>query len=437
MHAETWQNTFFLLLLDLEQKIEQLKERRDELQNQFFNWARIRIRTRALQTEFIGNPRSTSGSLARSVGIVALVSGTVAIPFTIGMSGVYGKAVATGAVAAIATGAAGAAIYAGIVAAAVDLGGVMGAAATLTCAVAAATAAGIDAKCIITLSPGINLNAALAGVAITIPLTLGMSVVYGEAVLTGAVAAVAAGAAGAAGAVAAAGAVVVAAASAVEAAKATEATPTAGATGATAAAGGLIALAVVGRAGAVASRLETKLHVLFIQDGAALLGLKLKSDLLKHCVADLAVYCREYTDQVLSSRLMAREVPFLRDILRKREAVFELNVGFTRFLGLLERLLQFTPYNEDSKIISRQILHEYELTEGPNDEEIRAMIVDFIEKEFTFSFFESSDHPGGSKYGKMRPLLTELPPGVTLPGSWLMYDDLPHVDPHVTEVSKG
>ena len=434
-----------MLLLDLEQKIEQLKKRRDQLQNQFFNWARIGIRIRALQTEFVTNPRGTS--LGRSVGMAALVGGGISVPFTFGMSMVYSKNVAIRAVAAVATGAAGAAVYGGVFAA------VVGRRRTFIGLIRAAVAP----------AAAFGWKAALVGAAIAMPYTLGMSVPYGNAIVTGAVAAVAAGAAGAVAAAAAgavgavaagtvaagaaaggavavseagAGAVVpeavaagavVAVAVAAAGALATGAAAagavatgalaagavTVGAVGvhavvgagagdeddpriaaAAAAAGALAGVAALATGAVGAAGVGTELYLHFVQDKRALQELKSKVDLLKQCVADLAAYCREQRNQVLSSRRMAREFPFLCDIvLRKREEEVralrltpqaplekELNIPFTRLLNLLEDLLQCEPGNEDSRRISRQILDE--LHEDPNDEQIRAMIVDFVKREF-------------------------------------------------------
>lgn len=121
----------------------------------------------------------------------------------------------------------------------------------------------------------------------------------------------------------------------------------------------------------------------------------LESDqkLLGNCVVDFAVFCRDHIDSVLSSELVEGEFSFLLDVLRGAHSLGaaesvrvpillaeEMNIHDTRVSTLMEQLLRSTA-NQELSSITQQILRE--LREGPNDEEIRTMIMNFIQAKFT------------------------------------------------------
>ena len=145
-------------------------------------------------------------------------------------------------------------------------------------------------------------------------------------------------------------------------------------------------------------KMQSRTTEAIVQDRKVFQELQPKADYLKQCVADLAIFCRKHTEPVLSSRHMEGEFHSLRDVLRKQEVkvpvlrltlpVFiqeEVNVHFTRLCHSLERLRQASA-NEGILTIIGGILDE--LHEGPEDEEIRTMIVNFVEKEFAMIFFQ-------------------------------------------------
>lgn len=121
----------------------------------------------------------------------------------------------------------------------------------------------------------------------------------------------------------------------------------------------------------------------------------LESDqkLLGNCVVDFAVFCRDHIDSVLSSELVEGEFRFLLDVLRGAHSLGaaesvrlpillaeEMNIHNTRLSILKEQLLLSTT-NQELSSITKQILRE--LREGPNNEEIRTMIMNFIQAKFT------------------------------------------------------
>ena len=75
----------------------QLKEQRDEIQNQFLHWAHSRKRNRALLTELVTQLRRPALS---GTAVAALVAGALAIPLTFGTSMAFGAAATAAAVGA-------------------------------------------------------------------------------------------------------------------------------------------------------------------------------------------------------------------------------------------------------------------------------------------------------------------------------------------------
>ena len=115
--------------------------------------------------------------------------------------------------------------------------------------------------------------------------------------------------------------------------------------------------------------------------------------LLGDRVADFAVFCCDHIDFVLSSELVDSEFSFMLYVLRGTHSPGaaantqvplsklleeELNIIDTRVITLTQLL--HSAANEEVSSIIQQILHE--LHEGPNDEEVPTMIMNFIEAEF-------------------------------------------------------
>ena len=121
----------------------------------------------------------------------------------------------------------------------------------------------------------------------------------------------------------------------------------------------------------------------------------IKKDVLGKCVAEYAVLCSvKDIDSALCSRLVGDEFGFLLDILRRtrshgaaeegevpRPSVphEEVKIQFERVSNFLEQL-QHSTNNDEASRITQQILDE--LQECPNDEEIKARIMNFIETKF-------------------------------------------------------
>ena len=109
---------------------------------------------------------------------------------------------------------------------------------------------------------------------------------------------------------------------------------------------------------------------------------KVSSDarLLGKCVASLSICCRNHTEQVLTSKVMAREFPFLIDILRESGSEFHRE-SKSMLQALIKRELNIHSKEFQSLLTTnREILQE--LHEGPSQDEIQEMIVDFIKVEF-------------------------------------------------------
>lgn len=109
---------------------------------------------------------------------------------------------------------------------------------------------------------------------------------------------------------------------------------------------------------------------------------KVSSDarLLGKCVASLSICCRNHTEQVLTSKVMAREFPFLIDILRESGSEFHRE-SKSMLQALIKRELNIHSKGFQSLLTTnREILQE--LHEGPSQDEIQEMIVDFIKVEF-------------------------------------------------------
>ena len=105
------------------------------------------------------------------------------------------------------------------------------------------------------------------------------------------------------------------------------------------------------------------------------------------------MFCRDHIDSVLSSELVEGEFRILLGILRVTRSSGaaantqvpmlleeEVNIHDTRVSSLMEQLRSSTG-NQELSLIVQQILQE--LREGPNVEEIRTMIMNFIEAKFT------------------------------------------------------
>lgn len=130
-----------------------------------------------------------------------------------------------------------------------------------------------------------------------------------------------------------------------------------------------------------------------VQDKFACQGLESDQKLLGNCVVDFAVFCRDHVDSVLSSEVVEDEFRFLLDILRGTNSPGaaenvqvpklldeEVNIHDTRVSTLMEQLCRSTA-NQELSSITQQILRE--LREGPNDGEIRTMIMNFIQAKFS------------------------------------------------------
>ena len=129
------------------------------------------------------------------------------------------------------------------------------------------------------------------------------------------------------------------------------------------------------------------------EDKLACLWLYSSLHRLENCVADFAVFCRDHIDSVLSSDRVDGEFRFLLSILRGTHSPGtaantrvplpilldkEVNFHETRVSTLMDQLGRYAA-NQEARITD-QILHN--LQEGPNDEEIRTMIMTFIEAKF-------------------------------------------------------
>lgn len=127
--------------------------------------------------------------------------------------------------------------------------------------------------------------------------------------------------------------------------------------------------------------------------------LQLKADSPKQPLAGLADFCQENTDSVLSSRHLEGEFHLLSRMLQKQEPEDpertegrtlpnfikdELEKHYTSIRQPLELLSTSQNDEELSENICR-ILENLKV--GPGEQEIRAMISSFIEKEFEASFF--------------------------------------------------
>lgn len=132
------------------------------------------------------------------------------------------------------------------------------------------------------------------------------------------------------------------------------------------------------------------------EDVHALIELRSSLCLLEDRVADFAVFCRDHIDLVLSSELVDSEFRFLLYVLRGAHSPGaaantqlplsillldeKMNIIVTRVSTLLEQLGRSTA-NQEVSSVTQQILDE--LPEGPNDEEVPTMIMNFIEAKFT------------------------------------------------------
>jgi len=128
------------------------------------------------------------------------------------------------------------------------------------------------------------------------------------------------------------------------------------------------------------------------EDKNACQNLKIHQERLGRCAADFAVFGRDHIDSVLSSELLKGEFSSLLYILRGTHSPKaagnaqvplhmlldeEVNIHLTRVSTLMA---QFNLANEELSSITQEILHE--LQEGPNDDEIQTMIMNFIEAKF-------------------------------------------------------
>lgn len=131
------------------------------------------------------------------------------------------------------------------------------------------------------------------------------------------------------------------------------------------------------------------------EDVHALTELRSSLCLLEDRVADFAVFCRDHIDLVLSSELVDGEFRFLLYVLRGAHSPGaaantqvplstlldeKMNIIVTRVSTLLEQLGRSTA-NQEVSSVTQQILDE--LPEGPNDEEVPTMIMNFMEAKFT------------------------------------------------------
>lgn len=130
------------------------------------------------------------------------------------------------------------------------------------------------------------------------------------------------------------------------------------------------------------------------EDKLACKGLYSSLRLLEECVAEFAVFCRDHIDLVLSSKLVEGEFRFLLCILRgthsPRAAANapvplpvlldeEVNIHAKRVDTLMEQL-KHSKTNREALATTRKVVDKF--PEGPNDEEIRTMIMNFIEAKF-------------------------------------------------------
>lgn len=164
---------------------------------------------------------------------------------------------------------------------------------------------------------------------------------------------------------------------------------------------GAAAAAGVGAAGAVFNKwnMQRKAKEEIIKERKVFDELQLKADSLKKPLAGLADFCRKHTDSVLSSRHLEGEFHLLSRMLQKQEpedpectegrklANFikdEVEKHYTSIRQPLELLSTSQNDEEISENICR-ILEQLKV--GPGEQEIRAMISSFIEKEFADNFF--------------------------------------------------
>lgn len=133
------------------------------------------------------------------------------------------------------------------------------------------------------------------------------------------------------------------------------------------------------------------------EDKNACQELERSQNLLGDCVADFAVFCRDHVDSVLSSDLVDGEYRFLLYILRgthspgaaasARVPLRPLPIVLCEELKIRSEIVSFlvkklwrSKANREVSTITQEILDE--LQEGPNDEEMRTMIMNFIEAKF-------------------------------------------------------
>ena len=130
------------------------------------------------------------------------------------------------------------------------------------------------------------------------------------------------------------------------------------------------------------------------EDRKACQELERNRKFLENCVADFGVFCRDHIDSLLSSELLEGEFRILLNILRgthspgaaantrvplavlldEEEYIHDMRVS------ILMELLRHSTTNQEVSSITQRILHK--LREGPNDEEIKTMIMNFIEAKF-------------------------------------------------------
>ena len=133
------------------------------------------------------------------------------------------------------------------------------------------------------------------------------------------------------------------------------------------------------------------------EDKNACQELERSQNLLGDCVTDFAVFCRDHIDSVLSSELVGGEFRFLLYILRGTHSpgaaanarvpprplpivlCEEVKIHLEIVSFLIKKLWR-SKANREESTITQEILDE--LQEGPNDEEMRTMILNFIEAKF-------------------------------------------------------
>lgn len=137
---------------------------------------------------------------------------------------------------------------------------------------------------------------------------------------------------------------------------------------------------------------ENRRRPTIVRDKRALHKASSDAGQLQRSVTDLAAYCRKNTQLALSSRVMAREYPFFLEILRsprstahhvaKLSALIrkESNAHRHRLRWSDALLSEYESSVEEAKEISQEIFQE--LCEGPNEEMIHGMILDFIKEKF-------------------------------------------------------